>query len=93
MLNFRISRDHTMYSRRLILFGLTSVFSLVVGNESTYSKCADNMHYMECGSGCPRTCADVNNTHTKKHICEIPCKSGCFCNDGSSHWISRSYMD
>jgi hypothetical protein len=44
-------------------------------------ECPENMHYRECGSACPRTCADVLEPNSLK-ACIAMCVPGCFCDEG-----------
>uniref|UniRef100_A0A914DZM8 TIL domain-containing protein n=1 Tax=Acrobeloides nanus TaxID=290746 RepID=A0A914DZM8_9BILA len=44
-------------------------------------ECPENMLYQECGSACPRTCADVLEPNPLKACVEM-CVPGCFCDVG-----------
>ncbi|KAJ1132125.1 hypothetical protein NDU88_010454 [Pleurodeles waltl] len=54
--------------------------SRCVKQSSCKTRCSANSHYQQCGTACPKTCADVTNPVPRP--CTLQCSAGCFCDVG-----------
>ncbi|KFM65456.1 Kunitz/BPTI-like toxin, partial [Stegodyphus mimosarum] len=53
--------------------------NICVTPQSCPSRCPENEHFEQCGTSCPSTCDNFNDS---ERICVMMCFRGCFCNQG-----------